>query len=91
MTLRLPDDIHERLRQQAFDQRTSITALIIERLAAGVADTVPDREVLGGMLEHSIAEWDFQMRNPDQGPRPGPLADVLADAVLALLMGGEKP
>ena len=29
MTLRLPDDVHEELRQEAFAERTSITALVL--------------------------------------------------------------
>lgn len=38
LTLRLPSEIHERLRQEAFDKRVSITSLIISALDA------PDRE-----------------------------------------------
>ena len=30
ITIRLPKDMYEDLRQQAFDQRTSINALIVE-------------------------------------------------------------
>lgn len=33
MTLRLPDDLHEQLRTEAFEKRTSITALILDALA----------------------------------------------------------
>lgn len=32
MTIRLPDETYERLRQDAFDKRTSMNALIIEAL-----------------------------------------------------------
>lgn len=32
MTLRLPDDLHEQLRQEAFEKRTTITALIIDAI-----------------------------------------------------------
>ncbi|WP_213816249.1 toxin-antitoxin system HicB family antitoxin [Glaciihabitans sp. dw_435] len=32
MSLRLPDELHERLRQEAFDQRTSINGIIIRVL-----------------------------------------------------------
>lgn len=34
VTLRLPAEIHERLRREAFDKRTSMNALIIEALVA---------------------------------------------------------
>lgn len=37
MTLRLPDEVHERLRRQAFEERTSITALVI----AAIEKTAP--------------------------------------------------
>jgi predicted transcriptional regulator len=33
MTLRLPDEIHERLRNQAHEQRTTVTSLILRALA----------------------------------------------------------
>lgn len=32
LTLRLPDELHEQLRQEAFEKRTTITALILEAL-----------------------------------------------------------
>jgi predicted HicB family RNase H-like nuclease len=32
LTVRLPKDLYEQLRKQAFDQRTSMNALIIEAL-----------------------------------------------------------
>lgn len=32
MTIRLPRDIHERLRREAFDQRTSMNAIIASEL-----------------------------------------------------------
>jgi predicted transcriptional regulator len=32
LTLRLPDDLHEELRREAFNKRTTITALILEAL-----------------------------------------------------------
>jgi len=35
MTLRLPDDVYERLRQDAFDQRVSMTSLVLNALAGG--------------------------------------------------------
>ena len=35
MTLRLPDELHESLRQQAFAERTSITALILAAIGNG--------------------------------------------------------
>lgn len=38
LTLRLPDDLHEHLRVEAFEKRTSITALILEALAHRVGD-----------------------------------------------------
>lgn len=33
LTLRLPDDLHEHYRRRAFEERTTITALIIAALA----------------------------------------------------------
>lgn len=38
MTLRIPDDLYERLRKEAFDKRVSITSLVIgaiEKAAPG--------------------------------------------------------
>lgn len=35
MTLRLPDEIHEALRQQAFNERTSINALVVRAVSEG--------------------------------------------------------
>lgn len=32
LSVRLPDDVYERLRQDAFDQRTTMNALIVEAL-----------------------------------------------------------
>lgn len=34
ITIRLPKDMYEELRRQAFDQRTSINALIVEAVHA---------------------------------------------------------
>lgn len=34
MTLRLPDAAHEMLRTKAFNERTSITALVLDAIAA---------------------------------------------------------
>lgn len=62
MTLRLPDDLHEGLRQEAFDRRTSITALIVERLSAPVQAAEPECTTCGGKRLVSI----------DRGMGPGP-------------------
>lgn len=32
LSVRLPDEVYERLRQDAFDQRTTMNALIVEAL-----------------------------------------------------------
>ena len=34
MTVRLPEDIYEDLRRQAYEERTSINALIVEAVRA---------------------------------------------------------
>lgn len=39
-TVRLPDEVYERLRREAFEQRTSINALIVKALT----DTAGDLE-----------------------------------------------
>jgi len=36
LTVRLPDDVYQYLRQAAFDQHTSINALIIEAVRASM-------------------------------------------------------
>lgn len=38
MTLRLPDDLYEHLREEAFTSRTTITALIIQALEEAGTD-----------------------------------------------------
>jgi hypothetical protein len=38
MTLRLEDDVYEQIRQEAFDRRLSITAVIRERLSPGLRE-----------------------------------------------------
>lgn len=61
MTLRLPDDVHERLRQEAFDQRTSITALIVEALVrpAPVADRGDERNRIASALrDQALMRFD---------------------------------
>ncbi len=47
LTLRLPDEIHERLRREAFDKRTSVTALIIDALTATKQPTANGCDVCG--------------------------------------------
>lgn len=65
MTLRLPDEAHEMLRTKAFNERTSITALVLDAIAGawGKPGTLcderrcwnePTRIVGGGM--HFCAE-----------------------------------
>lgn len=38
MTLRLPTDLYERLRTRAFEERTSMTALIVQAVQTQEAD-----------------------------------------------------
>lgn len=70
--------------------RYALTALwnqaqIEANLSAGVAGTVPDREVVAKVID---AYWDEEYS--EHAPSDTD-ALVLADRVLALLMGGEKP
>lgn len=44
LTLRLEDDVHEALRKEAFDRRTSVSEIIRERIAAGVVAEEPEWE-----------------------------------------------
>lgn len=41
ITLRLPDEMHEALRREAFEQRTSITAIIVGTLRHREEDRIP--------------------------------------------------
>lgn len=57
LTLRLPAEIHERLRREAFDQRVSITSLIIEALAEPPTSE-PEWEYGTALLSEAGEIWD---------------------------------
>ena len=83
LTLRLDDETYERLRCQAFDQRTSITALIRESLAAQRGGEAVDREALAEAIWNSGPTpwgWSAERRSVSAY-----YTYRKADAVLALL------
>lgn len=45
LTLRLDEEIHESLRQEAFERRTSVSEIIRERISAGVVAEEPEWEI----------------------------------------------
>ena len=47
ITVRLPKDVYEDLRRRAFEERTSINALILEAVRAGSCH-VPQRRAASG-------------------------------------------
>lgn len=80
LTLRLPDELHEHLRRQAFEQRTSITAVIIDALEqrpkpGTLCDQIrcwnePTRVVPGGFhfcAEHLPAMYGDVVHHPTEG------------------------
>ena len=60
ITIRLPEDLYEDLRRQAYEQRTSINALIVEAVRSKkILHTTPrralSRRVLPGRVWSSLA------------------------------------
>lgn len=79
LTLRLDDDVYERLRVEAFEKRVSITSLIRDALDA------PSQPVYD---EEKIARWLHNWARVTPG-EPSEFIQNLAAALVAALRGGE--